>query len=230
MVSESAFSDDAVLALEPQLAGFAVWVALIVTADNSGRTEGDAMILRATTLAGLTDFTVDMVEEILVQMEDAELIERYTAQHRRHARLLNWRGHQQLKHTARTDRPVAPTEALEARIVREIKSDRFDWRAIAWSLWRREFTDERRIFQILRRLERAGAKVRNPWAYIRSQGLLDAALSDAVEEEAESYKETPPPATRGRAPESVGDVLARSMPGKPGAGDTPVPPAGRRKP
>lgn len=117
------FEDEAILALEPPLHGAVVWVALVVTADAMGRTEGSPEALCATTLAGYSErlaacgappFTAGLVESLLAQLEASGRVRRYRVAGRQHLELVNFGKHNRLKHPI-AERPGWPEAYGPAR-------------------------------------------------------------------------------------------------------------------
>lgn len=212
LVSASLFADPQVLVLRPQLQAIALWVALIVTADTSGRTEGEPLVLRKTILSEVEedDWTEDVIESLLQQMSEGEhpLIKWYHVGRRRYVELLRWTNHQ---HFSRPTMPEHPANdelaALQARIVTEIPRCRHNLHALAARMWKTHKQPEQ-IIEALRAVAANAERIKNPWAYIQHAGFLSVSLSRGIEAEADRDRHEEKTAARSGL-ESVADVLSR---------------------
>lgn len=206
LVSCAMFDDPLVIGLEPQLQGMLLWVALIVTADTTGRTEGGPIVLANTILSELRedDWSVESIESLLKQMarpRDAgdgkgprPLIRWYKTGRRMHVELLGWNNTQHFTRPTVSERPT-PVERddvlsrLQQRIATEIPHSIHNLHALAGRMWKEGVHDPEQVIEAMRAIHKQGARVRNPWAYIQNHGLLATSKSRALEETARREKD-----------------------------------------
>lgn len=209
------FEDADILGLKPQLLGVVVWVALIVTADTAGRTEGNPIVLRETILGGVEDIEIADIESVLQQLVKADRIQRYGVGRRQHIQIGNYSKHQRFQHVySERPSPEAPMaepkqkfklapevdpvvrerrQALERLIHKRIKAELslphvHNLHQIAGRLIKDGLNHPEQIMVIVSVIHQAGHAIKVPYAYIRSSGLLNTALSKGIEAEARKYK------------------------------------------
>jgi hypothetical protein len=205
LVSCAMFDDPLVIGLDPQLQGMLLWVALIVSADTTGRSEGSPIVLLNTILSELreADWSAEVVEGLLKQMAKARdagdgkgprsLIRWYKTGRKLHVELIGWNNTQHFTRPTVSERPAPRADdalaLLQQRIATEIPTSVHNLHALAARMWNEGVHDAEQVLEAVRAIHKQGSRIHNPWAYIQSKGLLSTSKSRGLEAKAARDKE-----------------------------------------